>query len=234
MRLTALADRRGRIVRLVTTTSICTTLALLLTLTLSGCGTSAQGGGTTPPNGGGSGTSVTIAGNDALSWGTGDYGVVLAHGAAFDAASWEAQATEIAEQGATVVAVENISPGAIRDAVDHLQAKGIRDVALVGGSAGADAILDLASQEPDLPDQLVLLSPNGTVDGLGEEPKLFVASEDEPVAKVSTGLAESALGEDNEVRLLPGSAHAQNIFDGPQAGPALQAILERLQEYANR
>ena len=216
------------------TTSIRTTLAVLLVLALSGCGASPQDDGSPPPSGGGSGTDVTIAGNDALTWGTGDYGVVLAHGAAFDAASWEEQATRIAEQGATVVAVEDISPGAIRDAVDYLQSKDIRDVALVGGSAGADAILDLASQEPALPDQLVLLSPNGTVDGLGQEPKLFLASEDEPVAHVATELAESAPGEDNEARLLPGSAHAQNIFDGPQAGAALEAILQRLREFGSR
>ncbi|MEJ7705455.1 MAG: alpha/beta hydrolase [Geodermatophilaceae bacterium] len=138
----------------------------------------------------------------------------------------------IAEQGATVIAVENISPEAIQDAVEQLQNDGIDEVALIGGSAGADAILDLASQDPDLPDQLILLSPNATVEGLGEEPKLFIASEDEPVADVSTELAESAPGEENEAQILPGSAHAQNIFDTDQAGPVLDAMLERLARFA--
>jgi hypothetical protein len=36
--------------------------------------------------------------------------VVPAHGATRDAASWQEQATAMAEQGATVVAVEDISP----------------------------------------------------------------------------------------------------------------------------
>ena len=168
------------------------TVLALAVLGLSGCGRSPSSSESPTPTTSASGTSVTIKGNDALSWGTGDYGVVLAHGAAFDAASWEKQAVAIAEQGATVIAVEDIAPDAIGDAVDYLRSKDIRDVALVGGSAGADAILTLASQEPDLPDQLVLLSPNGTVEGLGEEPKLFIASKDESGAQVSTELAESA------------------------------------------
>ncbi|RZL77318.1 MAG: hypothetical protein EOP32_25380 [Rhodococcus sp. (in: high G+C Gram-positive bacteria)] len=77
----------------------------------------------------------------------------------------------------------------------------------------------------------MLLSPTKVVDGLGGEPKLFIASEDEPVAGVSQQLADSSPGEDNEVILLPGSAHAQNIFDGENGesgDAALDAILQRL------
>ncbi len=192
-----------------------------------------SGGSSAAQEGGDAGSSVVINGNDALTWGDGPYGVVLAHGSAFDAASWQDQATEIADTGATVVAVEDISPEAIQDAVIYLQDEAIDDVALVGGSAGADAILDLASNEPDLPDQLILLSPNSTVEGLGEEPKLFIASEEESVAEVSTELAQTAPGSDNEATLLPGSAHAQNIFDTDQAQPVLDAILERVQKFAD-
>ncbi|WP_172650646.1 alpha/beta hydrolase [Rhodococcus opacus] len=183
-----------------------------------------------PPSTGGDpvGTTIEIGGGGALQWGNGEYGVVLAHGAVFDAASWEDQATAIADQGATVVAVEDIAPESIAAAVAKLHDDGHADVALVGGSAGADAILQLASQQPDLPDQLVLLSPNRVVDGLGGEPKLVIASEDEPVAHVSQQLADSSPGVDNEMILLPGSAHAQNIFDGESGDAALQAILERL------
>ncbi len=220
-------------------------LVLLACFVLAGCGGaeeaeggSADNGGTgddssAADEGGDEGSSVTINGNEALTWGDGPYGVVLAHGAAFDAASWQDQATKIADTGATVVAVEDISPEAIGDAVTYLQDDGISDVALVGGSAGADGILDLASEQPDLPDQLILLSPNSPVEGLGEEPKLFIASEDESVADVSTELAQSAPGDDNEATLLPGSAHAQNIFDTDQAQPVLDAMLERLQEFAD-
>lgn len=206
-------------------------MAPVLVLALAGCGGSPQTTSSTSA-GDSSGQTTSVAGSPALRWGEGDYGVVLAHGAAFDAASWEKQAVAIAEQGASVIAVENIDPHAIRAAVEQLQDQGVADVALVGASAGADAILDLASQEPELADQLILLSPNATVEGLGEEPKLFVASKDEPVAHVSTELAASSPGEENEVLILPGSAHAQNIFATDQGGPVLDAMLRRLERFA--
>ncbi|WP_200948172.1 hypothetical protein [Nocardioides sp. Soil774] len=199
-------------------------------LALASCGGAPET--TSSPTGDSSGQTISVAGSPALRRGEGDYGVVLAHGAAFDAASWEEQAVAIANQGASVIAVEDIDPDAIRNAVEKLQGEGVADVALVGASAGADAILDLASQDPSLADQLILLSPNATVDGLGEEPKLFVASEDEPVANVSTELASSSPGEENEVTILPGSAHAQNIFATDQAGPVLDAMLQRLKRFA--
>ena len=169
-----------------------------------------------------------VGGNDALRWGDGDRAVVLAHGAAFDAASWAGQATLIAEAGFTVVAVEDIAPDAIGATVDALRDEGIEDVTLLGGSAGADGILRLAADRPDLPSALILLSPNTVVEGLGTEPKLFVASEDEGVADVSSELARTSPGPDNEAVLLPGSAHAQNIFDTDRKDEVEQLILDRL------
>ena len=168
-----------------------------------------------------------------MRWGEGSYGVVLAHGAAFDAKSWQEQANDIADVGASVIAVEDISPDSIADAVQTLKDEGHEQVALVGGSAGSDAILELSSEEPDLADQLILLSPNAFVDGLGEQPKIFIASEDESVADVSTQLAEESPGNDNESVLLPGSAHAQNIFDSDQADKALGLILDRIEMRVN-
>lgn len=200
----------------------CSVLAALCAFLLIVAGCGAEVGEPQPSSGKTSGESGD------LTWGEGAYGVVLAHGAAFDAASWEEQATQIADQGATVIAVEDIDTESIEAAVQRLRDEGIEDVALVGGSAGADSILELASAQPGLPDQLVLLSPNRTVEGLGEEPKLFIASTDEAAAEVSSELADSAPGDDNEALILPGSAHAQNIFDSDQADQALDALLERL------
>lgn len=174
---------------------------------------------------------ITVAGTDALRWGDGPHGVVLAHGASYDAASWSPQAPQIAAAGFTVIAVEEITPEAISAAAEALRSEGIDDVALVGGSAGSDAILDLATQQPDLPTQLVLLSPNGVVEGLGSEPKLFIASTEEPVADVSTELAETAPGQDNVAKILDGSAHAQAILAGDQGGEVLDLIIDRLREH---
>lgn len=217
----------------MTRTKRCALLAFALMFLLAACGGDGEigsgDGGSTPTTGGDtSGQRIDIGDDEALMWGAGDYGVVLAHGAAFDAASWENQATAIADQGATVIAVENIEPEAIAAAVQTLKDSGIADVALVGGSAGADGILQLLSQQPDIADQLITLAVNTEVDGIGTEPKLFIVSEGDPVAGTSTALAEDAAGEDNRLEVLPGSAHAQNIFDTDQGEVALDLILERL------
>ncbi|WP_209714146.1 alpha/beta hydrolase [Marmoricola sp. OAE513] len=217
--------------------------AVLALTALAGCGSddnagpaadapATSAGSATPSTADSPGTApdgdrIAIGSNEALVWGDGRYGVVLAHGRSYDAASWAAQAPAIAAQGATVIAVESIEPGAIKDAVDKLQADGISRVALVGGSAGADAILTLCAQEPDLADRLVLLSPNVVVDGLGSQPKLFVASADERNVDVARTLAADSPG-DNELKILPGRSHAQAILKKDAGGPVFRLILDRL------
>ena len=52
------------------------------------------------------------------------------------------------------------------------------------------------------------------------------------MAHVSRELAESSPGNENVVTILPGSAHAQNIFATDLAGPVLEAMLERLMRFA--
>lgn len=181
------------------------------------------------PGAGTAGDRITVAGTEALVWGSGGPGVVLAHGLTFDAASWEELATAISARGGTALAVEDISTDAIAAAVTYLRdERGHDQVALVGGSAGADAILRLVTEEEGVADQLVLLSPNRLVDGLGPEPKLFVAGEDEGVADVSSDLAADAPGDDNEVILVPGSAHAQHLLDGDDGDRITTAILDLL------
>lgn len=210
-------------------------LVLASLLSLTACGGSESSDGDEAPGTGiepaaTTGERITIGDDEALRWGDGAAGVVLAHGAAFDAASWEDQAVLIAGTDRTVVAVEDIAPQAIVAAVEYLRDEmGLDSIALVGGSAGANAILEVDSGDAGIdPEQLILLSPTRTVEGLGAEPKLFIASEDEPVADVSVELAESAPGPDNESILVPGSAHAQNLFDTDQADRVNQAILDRL------
>jgi hypothetical protein len=168
---------------------------------------------------------ITIDGaGEALVWGEGKGAVLLSHGAAFDASSWQSQAERIAAAGYLVVAPEDVLT-----AVGFLRAAGgATDVALIGASAGADTSLEALSTEPDAVDQLITLSVNSTREGLGSEPKLFIASEDESVADLSTELAENAEGPDNQALILPGGAHAQAIFDGEQAESAVGAILEQL------
>ena len=211
-------------------------LGLVAVLGLAACGgndSSAPSGTTGKGTSGGSAPSserITIDGaGDALVWGEGKSAVLLSHGAAFDASSWQSQADQMAAAGYLVVALEETSPEEILAAVGFLRDdRGATEVALVGASAGADTSLEALSMDPDAVDQLITLSVNSTQEGLGDEPKLFIASEDESVADLSTELAKNAEGSDNEVLILPGSAHAQAIFDGNQAESAISAILEQL------
>ena len=176
---------------------------------------------------------VDIGGGEALVWGEGGYGVVLAHGIVFDAASWEPQAVRIAQAGMVAMAVEDIAPASILDAMEYLRSeRGVEGVALLGGSAGADAILEAVLHAPGSADQLILLSSNRVAEGLGPEPKLFVASEGEPVAEVSRELARASAGDENEVEILPGDAHAQHIFNSEQGEPLMRLILERLDRFS--
>ncbi|MEZ5383551.1 MAG: alpha/beta hydrolase [Microthrixaceae bacterium] len=187
-----------------------------------------------PTNAATSSTRVQTAQGEALLYGDGRYGVVLAHGAAYDAASWEEQANAIADAGHTALAVEDISADGIGAGVRYLsEERGIESVAMVGASAGAGGALELAATRPELLDQLILLSPNSVVDGLGDEPKLFIASEDETVAGVSRTLAANGPGASNEVLLVPGDTHAQGLFETEQADRVLQAILDRLEQFAD-
>lgn len=212
-------------------------MAVALLVALGGCagsGSASQASDDTATSGrpetDSTGERITIDGDEALLWGDGSAGIVLAHGAAFDAASWEDQASQVAEQGYSVIAVESIDPGAIAAAVTYLREEAdAAGVALIGGSAGANAILDLVSGDDEVdPSQLILLAPTSVVDGLGTEPKLFIASEGDPVAHVSEELAKTANGDDNEVLIVSGSAHAQNMFDTDQGEQVTAAILERL------
>ncbi|HKJ35441.1 MAG TPA: alpha/beta hydrolase [Solirubrobacterales bacterium] len=215
-----------------------TAACALLALALAGCGgaggggDSGESGAPVPSADGGpaSGERVSIPGaGEALIWGEGRRAVLLAHGAAFDAASWQPQAEVLAEDGSLVVALEGIDPDEIVAAVEYLRADlGAETVTLIGASAGADASLVALNRRPALTDQLITLSLNSTVPGLGPQPKLLIASEDEAVAGESVALAETAPGDGNEALLLPGSAHAQAIFDTDQGERALRAIRDQV------
>lgn len=175
-------------------------------------------------------TSVRFEETDALLWRAGAYGVVLSHGAAYDAASWRPQAEAISAGGTTVLALEQTSPEDILAALRFLrQACGIAEVALIGASAGASTALIATAMEPEAVDQLIILSGTGDVSTLGDQPKLFVASEGEGLADATRQMAEDAPGASNEALILPGDAHAQAIFMTEQGNDLLQTILNRLE-----
>lgn len=168
---------------------------------------------------------------EGMGWGEGDYGVVLAHGAAYDAGSWEAQGEKLAENGFAAYAVEDLSAESVLAAAEYLeQEKGAERVALIGASAGSGPVLKAAEESPEDVDQLILLSGSGDVAGLGEMPKLFVASEGEGMADQARQMARQAPGDNNEALVVGGDAHAQAIFDTGEGDRLMQAILDRLGE----
>lgn len=207
-------------------------LTLAATALLAGCGGS---GGTAASGSSGAtsgGESITAGDTEALVWGGGDRGVVLAHGAAYDAASWETQAKKMAESGSTVLAVEDTSAESIRAAAEYLRnERGARSVSLIGASAGSAGVLDVGQQSPGEVAQIILLSGTGDVSSLGDYPKLFVASEGEGLAEQVRQMAEEAPGDRNEALIMGGDAHAQAIFDTSQGDRLLQAVIERLRRY---
>ena len=75
---------------------------------------------------------------------------------------------------------------------------------------------------------MILLSGTGEVSGLGEYPKLFVASEGEGLAEEVCRMAERAPGSRSEALILPGDAHAQAIFGTDGGERLMRAILTRL------
>ncbi|MCL5061894.1 MAG: lysophospholipase [Nitrospirae bacterium] len=164
-----------------------------------------------------------------LLWGKGVYGVVLSHGAIYDAASWAPLARDIAGNGMMALALEDVEPDDILAANSYLREKhSVKAVALIGASAGGSTAITAMTQAPQRWDQLILLSSVGNVRGLGPAPKLFVASEDEGMADAVRRMAKEAEGKQNEVLIFKGSAHAQAIFRTSNGSRLTSAILERL------
>ena len=207
--------------------------ALAAIVLLVGCGSSGEVGGSGgEPESATSGSWVGVGDSWAIVWGEGERGVVLSHGAAYDAASWESQGRALAENDLVALAVEDVSPGSLRLAIDYLREEyDVESVALIGASAGTGPVLEVAEEDPEEVGQIMLLSGIGDVSGLGEYPKLFVASEGEEISGRVRRMAEEAPGDRNEALILPGSAHAQAIFRAEEGDRLMQTILERLEEY---
>jgi alpha-beta hydrolase superfamily lysophospholipase len=205
------------------------TFVLLATITFSACLSADTQTTTVVPVA----TEVSFTHNGrsvhGLLWGKGVYGVVLSHGAIYDAQSWTPLAGDIAKHGMVVLSLEEVRPDDITAAHFYLQEKqGVKRVALIGASAGGSTAITAMSQAPSKWDQLILLSSVGDVSALGSAPKLFVASEDEGISDAVRRMAKSAQGKENETLILEGSAHAQAIFRTQNGSRLTNAILKHL------
>jgi len=186
-------------------------------------------------------------------YGSGERGVVLAHGGRFNKESWKPQAQQLAAAGFRVLAIDFRGYGAshgpgdkdffhapfqldVLAAVRYLRAAGAKSVSVVGGSFGGSAAGDasIASQPGEI-ERIVMLggAPNGPAEKL-KSASLFIvarddANDDGPRLPGIRRQFEKA-PEPKKLIVLDGSAHAQFLFQTDQAERVIQEILQFLNE----
>jgi pimeloyl-ACP methyl ester carboxylesterase len=184
-------------------------------------------------------------------YGTGERGVVLAHGGQFNKESWEKQAQALTGAGFRVLAFDFRGYGQSRGphdskseegrrydvlaAVAYLRKTGAKRVYVVGGSMGGDYAAEAAEAEPAAIDRIVMLASGGDTPLIKMKgPKLFIICRDDvegdakiprlPEIRVQY---EKASGP-KELVVLEGSAHAQWIFRTDQGERLMREILRFL------
>ena len=184
-------------------------------------------------------------------YGSGDRGVVLAHGGRFTKESWKPQAEKLAGAGFHVLAFDfrgfGQSHGSgdsdmftapmhldVLAAVRHLRKNGAKTVAVIGGSFGGSAAADasIASQPGEI-NRLILLAAEGN--GPAEKikvPLLEIVARDDandegPRLPHIRAWFDKA-PQPKELMVLDGSAHAQFLFQTDQADRVMKEILRFL------
>ena len=181
-------------------------------------------------------------------YGAGERGVVLAHGARFDKASWAKQAEVMANTGFRVLAIDfrgygqsrggdKAAPGNgekyedILAAARYLRDNGARTVSVIGASMGGGAAATaLIHARPGEIDRLILLAPVPVAEPQRlTGPKLFAVGRGDPLAAKVREQFEKA-PEPKELMILEGPAHAQFLFQTDQGERLMKKILEFLSE----
>ena len=187
-------------------------------------------------------------------YGTGEKGLVLAHGGRFNKESWSGQAPQFVAAGFQVLAIDfrgygkSHGPGDadplgapldldVLAAVRYLKQTGAKSVSIVGGSMGGGAAgaASIASQpgEGRLIDRLVMLgsAPYGPAEKLTSASLWIVARDDSsgdgPRLPGIRAQYEKA-PEPKKLIVLDGSAHAQYLFQTDQGGRVMDEILRFL------
>lgn len=184
-------------------------------------------------------------------YGSGEKGLVLAHGGQFNKESWRPQAEQFAAAGFHVLAFDFRSYGKshgpgdkdiytaplhldVLAAVRYLHSIGAKTVSIVGGSLGGGAAGDASiASAPGEIDRIVFLgsSPNGPADKLKCASLFLVARDDSsgdgPRLPGIRAQFEKA-PEPKKLVILDGSAHAQFLFQTPQSKRVMDEILQFL------
>ena len=185
-------------------------------------------------------------------YGTGDKGLVLAHGGQFNKESWSAQAPQFVAAGFRVLAIDfrgygkSHGPGDkdplgapldldVLAAVRYLRESGAKSVSIVGGSMGGAAAGDasIASRRGEI-DRIVFLgsAPNLPADKLKARSLFIVARDDTsgdgPRLPGIRAQYEKA-PQPKQLIIQEGSAHAQYLFQTDQGDRVMREILRFFQ-----
>jgi predicted alpha/beta hydrolase len=183
-------------------------------------------------------------------YGSGDRGLVLAHGGRFGKESWSPQAQILAQKGFTVLAVQfrgdkknadgsTSAEGAYEDntadvlaAVRYLHSKGVRSVSAIGASLGGDAVGDADAQSnPGEFDRVVFLgSEGGSHPEMLKGRKLYLVARDDTsgdgprLPGIKAHYAQAP--QPKKLIVVNGSAHAQYLFGTDQGPHVLNEIVK--------
>ena len=184
-------------------------------------------------------------------YGTGDYGLVLAHGGQFTKESWKPEAEQFARAGFQILAFDfrgfghSHGPGDsdiftapmhldVLAAVRFLRRRGVKKIAVIGASFGGSAAANASiASRPGEIDRLILLAAAGTGPaGKIKAPLLEIIARDD--ANVD-GLRLPGVRAwwdkvpgPKKLILLDGTAHAQFLFRTDQSGRIMTAIFRFL------
>jgi pimeloyl-ACP methyl ester carboxylesterase len=183
-------------------------------------------------------------------YGTGDRGVVLAHGGQFTKESWRPQAQLLVKAGFRVLAFDfrgfgkSHGPGDtdmdapmeldVLAAVRYLRNNGAKSVAVIGGSFGGGAAADASVvSKPGEIDRLILLAAEGnkSADRI-KAPLLVIVARDDAndeglrLPRIRAWFDKAP--QPKELIVLDGSAHAQFLFQTEQADRVMREVLRFL------
>jgi pimeloyl-ACP methyl ester carboxylesterase len=184
-------------------------------------------------------------------YGTGDRGVVLAHGGQFTKESWRPQAQLLVKAGFRVLAFDfrgfgkSHGPGDtdmdtapmeldVLAAVHYLRNNGAKSVAVIGGSFGGGAAADASvASKPGEIDRLILLAAEGnkSADRIKAPLLVIVARDDANDEGLRLPRIRAWFDKEpqpKELIVLDGSAHAQFLFQTEQANRVMKEILRFL------
>ncbi len=186
-------------------------------------------------------------------YGTGDRGVVLAHGGRFNKESWATQAQTLAKAGFRTLAIDFRGRGQSRGgpqatstddvrfdvlaAVRYLHDNGVKTVSVVGASFGGWAAAQATVEAtPGEIDRIVLLAASAFDDPERiKGRKLFITTRDDFSGNGVLRLPQirdqyERAPDPKQLVILDGSAHAQFIFGTEQGERLMREILRFLSE----